>query len=111
MGTATEDSLHERIAAEVRAETARRRLNQTELAGLLGLSQAGASRRLRGVTPFTVDELDLLGRHLGVSVVDLVTRADRTRVVTLPRRDSNTQPTGKTWATSRALRVALPWAA
>jgi transcriptional regulator with XRE-family HTH domain len=43
--------------ANVRAEMARRKISQEAVAQTLGLSQASVSARLRGVTPFRVDEL------------------------------------------------------
>ena len=36
---------------------ARRRLNQTDLAGLLGQGQPWVSRRMSGSTPITVDDV------------------------------------------------------
>lgn len=56
----------------IRAEMARKRKNQSELAAILGVSQAGVSRRLKGTTPFTVNELYAVARWLGVSVKALV---------------------------------------
>lgn len=49
-----------RVVEEVRATMARFGLHQADLAALLGVSQAHASRKLRSVTPFTLDEVDLL---------------------------------------------------
>lgn len=47
-------------------------VNQRELADALGVSQMNVSRRLRGETPFDVDELAAVARLLGVEVVDLL---------------------------------------
>ena len=52
--------------ANVRAEMARRGLSQTALAGHLGLSQTAVSARLRGLTPFDINELVLTAEVLGV---------------------------------------------
>lgn len=50
----------------VRAVMARTGLSQTTLATALGLSQASVSARLRGVTPWSVDELVDTARVLDV---------------------------------------------
>jgi len=47
---------------------ARRGFSQTDLAGVLGLSQAAVSRRVNGLTAFDVDELIDVAKWLGVSV-------------------------------------------
>ena len=52
--------------ANVRAEMARRKISQEAVAQTLGLSQASVSARLRGVTPFRVDELLRIADLLGV---------------------------------------------
>lgn len=56
----------ERVAAEVRAEMARRRITQSDVGKSLGLSTAAVSRRLRGVVPFDVNELSTIAALLGV---------------------------------------------
>lgn len=56
------------VAEEVRALVARRRAKQSELAAVLGLSQAGISRRLSGTTEFTGSELQDLAEFLDVAV-------------------------------------------
>jgi len=45
-----------------------RRVKQAWLANTLGVSQNSASRRLRGVTPFDVNELGVLADALGVDI-------------------------------------------
>jgi transcriptional regulator with XRE-family HTH domain len=57
-----------RIAASVRAEMARRRMSQKDLAELLGMTQPALSRRLTGEVPFAVDDLPLFAEALGVPV-------------------------------------------
>jgi transcriptional regulator with XRE-family HTH domain len=47
----------ERVAATVRAEMARQRITQTQMAERLGMSQVAVSRRLLGQVPFDVEEL------------------------------------------------------
>lgn len=45
---------------------ARKGITQFELAGALGLSQPAISSRLRGKTPFDVNELTVVAAFLGV---------------------------------------------
>lgn len=52
--------------ANVRGEMARKGINQTRVAEALGVSQAAVSARLRGVTPFDVNELVIIARLLDV---------------------------------------------
>lgn len=56
----------------VRAEMARAGVSQIDLAERVGLSQSGLSKRLRGVVPFDVNELDSIATALGVPVVSLL---------------------------------------
>ena len=60
------------VTANVRAEMARRKMNQTDVAAILGLSQVSVSARLRGTTEWRVSELRALAQHFGVSVSTLV---------------------------------------
>lgn len=66
-------------AANVRAELARRRISGRELARGIGWSAPTTFRRLRGDTPFTIDELIAVARFLGVPVAALIP-ADTERV-------------------------------
>ena len=56
------------IASEIRAELGRKRIPQADLANVLGVSQAGISRRLSGDTPFDVNEVAAVADFLGVPV-------------------------------------------
>lgn len=56
----------------VRAEMARAGVSQIDLAERVGLSQSGLSKRLRGVVPFDVNELDSIATALGVPAVSLL---------------------------------------
>ena len=58
--------LTDRVADEVRANMARARMTQTDLAGVLGLTQSAVSKRLRGKIAFSVDELEMVAGALGV---------------------------------------------
>lgn len=70
--TETEQATTQRVAANVRAEMARRQINQTDLAARLGRSQAWISRRLVGAVPFDVAELDSIAAILETSITVLV---------------------------------------
>lgn len=59
-------SLNDQVAATVRAELARRRMTQQDLARAVGLSQASVSERLRGKTPFSTDDIERVADALGI---------------------------------------------
>lgn len=61
-------SQRERVAANVRAEVARKSTPQSALATALDLNQAGISRRLSGKVEFSASELALLSKLLCVPV-------------------------------------------
>lgn len=56
------------VADNIRAELARRRILQSDLGELLGLTNQAMSRRLRGEVPFRDAELAKIAEHLGVEV-------------------------------------------
>lgn len=60
------------VAGNVRAEMARKRVNQTKLAAALGKSQAYISRRISGDTPMDLDDLLAIARYLGCDLSDLL---------------------------------------
>jgi transcriptional regulator with XRE-family HTH domain len=60
------------VAGQVRAEMARHRVTQAQLAPLVGLHPMSLSRRLSGDVPFDVLELYTIAEHLGVRVADLL---------------------------------------
>ena len=60
------------IASNVRAEMARKRKRGTELAALLGISQAAASRRLTGETSLDVGEVCAIAEWMDVPITDLM---------------------------------------
>lgn len=72
-------TLSERVASVVRAEMARKKVGQDEIAALLGLSQASVSRRIRGVTPFEVDELGPVAGLLEIPIACLFESPDPLR--------------------------------
>lgn len=56
----------------VRAEMARRRVTQMALARQIGLSQSAVSARLKGKTPFDINELCLIASVLDVPLAALL---------------------------------------
>ena len=67
--------LKERVAEEIRALAARYKsegVNQTALASVIGVSQSQISKRLRGKTPFTLTELELIAEFFGVDAAELL---------------------------------------
>lgn len=67
-------------AMNVRAETARRGILQSDLADGLGMSRMAVSDRFRGRTPWTVDELAMVAEMLGVPLAVLLERSEGTPV-------------------------------
>lgn len=65
----------QRVGDSVRAELARQRKSQRQLAIALGLSQAAVSRRLLGHQAFDVDELAQVAAFLGLPIDHLIPRA------------------------------------
>lgn len=65
-------ALREAVAEEVRVLIARRRLNQTVLAGAIGMSQSALSRRLSTEKPFDLDELEALANYFDVPLSALI---------------------------------------
>jgi transcriptional regulator with XRE-family HTH domain len=51
---------------------ARKRISQTAAARALGISQSSMSRRLVGLSPFTVDDLYVLARLFGIDAAELI---------------------------------------
>jgi DNA-binding XRE family transcriptional regulator len=67
-----ERPLHQRVAANVRAEMARYGVTQVRIANVLGVTQQTISAKKGGSTPFTLDELDLLAPLFGMTVNELI---------------------------------------
>ncbi len=63
------------VGANVRAEMARRRITQREVADALGLAQTAVSKRLLGIVPWDVNELSAVADLIGVPVASLITEA------------------------------------
>lgn len=73
----TADGLAAGVATEIRAMLARRRISAAELARRLGVTQSYVARRMIGVQPIDLDELERIASILGVTVVDLIPRDRR----------------------------------
>lgn len=71
-GTVSTITTARRVAQNVRAEASRRSMTQERLATVLGMSQQAISDRLRGRTPLTLDELDVLAAAFGMTVTELI---------------------------------------
>lgn len=61
----------ERVASNLRAEMARQRISQGQLAIALNISQSAAQRRVVGITPLDVNELAAAAELLGVPISTL----------------------------------------
>ena len=59
------------ITESVLALSAVERQSQTQIAGVLGLSQAAVAHRLRGATKWNVDDVGRLCDHFGVTYAQL----------------------------------------
>jgi len=63
---------HTDVAANVRAELARRRIRQTDVAERLGVSRQNVAQRLNGSVDFRVGELISIADMLGIPIGELV---------------------------------------
>lgn len=70
MVLAMTDTLNSRVAANIRAELARRQLSQVELAARLGISESALSRRMKKLTLW---DLENIAATLGVDPAKLLT--------------------------------------
>ena len=69
----------------IRAEAARRRLRQADIAERMHVNRIKVADRMRGRTPWTLDELETVAGLFGVKPEVLLRDG-------LPRLDSNQQP-------------------
>lgn len=67
------------VPGNVRAEMARRRVTQAQLAEALGKTQQAVSARLNGRVAFDVNELHTVAEVLDIDVTDLLTAGARTQ--------------------------------
>ena len=68
-----------RVTANIRAELARRGLNQGDIASVLRTTQASVSRRMLCRVPFDIEELDKIADLLGIDLEALI--ADHSRAI------------------------------
>lgn len=70
-------TLADSVAAEVRAQLARRQLAGSSLAAFIGKSEMYVSRRLRADVPFDLNDLEQIAGFLGIAVADLLPAPER----------------------------------
>ena len=66
------DDIKQRVAAEVRAEAARRRASQRDIASVLGMTQASVSKKMKGEVRFSVTDLLKLADAWGVPLSQFI---------------------------------------
>jgi transcriptional regulator with XRE-family HTH domain len=64
------------IAAEIRAELARQNLTYAALAKAIGMSPSTLGRRLEGLRPFYLEELEAIAQFLGLKLSEFTARTD-----------------------------------
>jgi len=69
------------VAAEVRAALARDGRRQADLAREVGISRAALSRKMRGETPFYVEEVVSIASVLGIDAGRLIANATASPLV------------------------------
>lgn len=72
-------NMHDALVSEIRAEMGRQRKTQTELSNVIQLSQRATSYRLNGMRTISWDEAFQAAQWLGVSLTELVRRAEANR--------------------------------
>lgn len=78
--------VNQRVGLNVSLIMRMRGKTQAQLAAALGMTQASASRRISGLSPWTPDELEATAAFLNVAVGRLFEE--------LPGLDSNQEPAG-----------------
>lgn len=74
-GAAVSQTATVRVAAEIRSLMARYGVTQKDLQQVLGLSQTGVSKRLRGLTPWDINELWSVAEYFKISIDELISAA------------------------------------
>ena len=69
------DNFHQAIAEWLRGWAAREHVTQGEIADVLGIRRQVVSNRMRGDTPFTVDELFWMASHWGLDLDRIIAEA------------------------------------
>lgn len=66
------ETANDRLRSNVQALLDWRKMNQSDLASMVGRSQPWLSKRLTGTTPFQIEDLDLLAHAFGLSPQELL---------------------------------------
>ena len=69
-------SLCEALAAELRAEAARRRMSQRDLALKMGVSRGWVERRWSGTKQIDADDMEAISNYFGWTVMSYLNRAE-----------------------------------
>jgi transcriptional regulator with XRE-family HTH domain len=69
-----QDTFAQVVASNIRAEVARRGIEQQQLARALGMSQAAVSDRFRGKTAWTLNDVEAVAHVLRATTSDLLVR-------------------------------------
>ena len=64
------------VAEEIRAEMARQQITVDALSEQSGIPISTLRRSVKGYRPFTINELFVITRLLGISVVEIIQRAE-----------------------------------
>lgn len=101
-------TLSEHVAREIRAEMGRQQVRNAGLAELLGVSEMWVSRKLRGITPLTLAEVEQLAEVLEVEVSALLPTGQRTSLPkpTVPDRGMRAAHLATAGCTNRPTPVA-----
>ncbi|WP_183593904.1 helix-turn-helix domain-containing protein [Nocardioides soli] len=86
-----EQEVADEVGARIHQLMWRKRITQVQLGRALGIGQSTAGKKVRGETSITIPELMKIARLLDVEPGDLLPPLEE---VTLPRLDSNQQPSG-----------------
>lgn len=70
-----EDSLAAAVAAEVRAELARKKLTQSALGAAMGRSPNTITGLLNNARPIDMNEIVVIGMFVGITPLELMTHA------------------------------------
>lgn len=88
------------VATNIRAEAAKRGLSQTQLARMMGKHQVSISERWRGVTAWSLNDIEAVAELFEMEPAELLHHDKNAPAFVhaeakkLPRLDSNQQPSG-----------------
>lgn len=72
----TAKTLSQRVATQIKVQLVLVDMRQSDLARRIGKNEQWLSVRLRGIQPIDLDDLALIADALGVTVLDLIRRAE-----------------------------------